>query len=49
LLTAEEPWTERDVEQLLDLERPAVPQVARGEVTLNVYDRLLQEVRCEPA
>ncbi len=49
LLTAKEPWTERDVEQLLDLERPAVPQVARGEVTLNVYDRLLQEVRCEPA
>jgi hypothetical protein len=49
LLTAEEPWTEHDVEQLLELERPTVPEVDRGVVKLDVYDQLLQGVRCEPA
>ncbi|MBC8254429.1 MAG: DDE-type integrase/transposase/recombinase [Ardenticatenia bacterium] len=49
LLTAEEPWTERDVEQLLELEPPTVPEIARGKVTLDIYDQLLQGVRCEPA
>jgi hypothetical protein len=49
LLTAEEPWTERDVEQRLELEPPTVPEVTRGEVKLDVYDQLLQEVCCEPA
>jgi hypothetical protein len=49
LLTAEESWTERDVEQLLELERPTVPAVDRGKVKLDIYDQLLQGVRCEPA
>jgi hypothetical protein len=49
LLAAEDRWTERDVEQLLELEPPTVPEVARGEVTLDIYDQLLQGVCCEPA
>jgi hypothetical protein len=49
LLTTEGPWTERDVAQLLELESPTVPEIARGEVTLDIYDQLLQGVCCEPA
>jgi hypothetical protein len=49
LLGAEEPWTERDVEQLLELDPAPVPQIARGEVTLAVYDQLLREACYEPA
>jgi hypothetical protein len=49
LLGTEEPWTERDVEQLLELDPAPVPEIARGEVTLAVYDRLLREASYEPA
>ena len=49
LLDTDEPWTERDVEQLLELDPTPVPQIARGEVTLTIYDRLLQEACYEPA
>jgi hypothetical protein len=49
LLSAQQLWTEHEVEQLLELEPPAVPQVTRGEVTLDIYDQLLQEVCYEPA
>ena len=48
LLSAQQLWTEHEVEQLLELEPPAVPQVTRGEVTLDIYDQLLQEVCYEP-
>jgi hypothetical protein len=49
LLTTQARWTERDVEQLLELEPSPVPEVARGEVKLDVYDQLLQGVCGEPA
>jgi hypothetical protein len=49
LLDTDGPWTERDVEQLLELDPAPVPQIERGEVSLAVYDRLLQEARYEPA
>ena len=49
LLATEARWTERDVEQLLELEPSPVPEVARGEVKLDVYDQLLQGVCGEPA
>lgn len=49
LLDTDDPWTERDVEQLLELEPAPVPEIARGEVTLAIYDRLLQEACYEPA
>jgi transposase InsO family protein len=48
LLDTGEPWTERDVELLLELDPAPVPQIERGEVMLAVYDRLLQEVCYEP-
>ena len=47
--TATDPWTERDVEQLLELDPAPVPQIERGEVALAVYDQLLQEACYEPA
>jgi hypothetical protein len=49
LLATEERWTERDVEQLLELDPPTIPEVARGEISLDIYDQLLQGVCCEPA
>ena len=49
LLTTEDPWTEHDVEQLLELASPTVPEITRGEVALDIYDQLLQGVYCEPA
>jgi hypothetical protein len=49
LLESDAPWTECDVEQLLELEPAPVPQIERGEVTLAVYDQLLQEACYEPA
>jgi transposase InsO family protein len=49
LLDTDDPWTEREVEQLLELNPAPVPEIARGEVTLAIYDRLLQEACCEPA
>jgi hypothetical protein len=42
-------WNESDVERLLELESAPVPEVTRGEVTLDIYDQLLKEVHCEPA
>jgi transposase InsO family protein len=49
LLGSDDRWTERDVEQLLELDPAPVPEISRGEVTLAVYDRLLQEACYEPA
>jgi hypothetical protein len=49
LLDTEESWDESDVEQLLELEPTAVPEVARGEVSLRIYDQLLAEAHYEPA
>jgi hypothetical protein len=49
LLTTEEPWNESDVERLLKLEPTLVPEVARGEVSLHIYDQLLTEAHYEPA
>jgi transposase len=49
LLDTGDPWTECDVEQLLELEPALVPEISRGEVTLAVYDQLLQEACYEPA
>ena len=49
LLAAKKRWNETDVEQLLELEPAPVPEIACGEVTLDIYDQLLREVRCEPA
>jgi hypothetical protein len=49
LLTTKQRWNETDVEQLLELEPTPVPDIARGEVTLDIYDQLLKGVRCEPA
>ncbi|MCI0396235.1 MAG: hypothetical protein L0332_23965 [Chloroflexi bacterium] len=37
-------WDETDVERLIRPELPPVPAIARGEVTLAIYDQLLQEV-----
>jgi hypothetical protein len=49
LLTTEEPWNESDVKRLLELESTLVPEVARGEVSLHIYDQLLTEAYYEPA
>jgi len=49
LLAMEKQWDETDVEQLLELEPAPVPEILRGEVMLDVYDQLLQEVCYEPA
>jgi hypothetical protein len=49
LLDTEDPWTERDVEQLLELDPAPVPEISRGEVQLAIYDQLLNEVCYEPA
>jgi hypothetical protein len=49
LLAMEKQWDETDVERLLELEPAPVPEILRGEVTLDVYDQLLQEVSYEPA
>jgi hypothetical protein len=49
LLDTEAPWNESDVEQLLELEPTLVPEVARGEVSLRIYDQLLTEAYHEPA
>ena len=49
LLDTDDPWTERNVEQLLEMDPAPVPEISRGEVTLAVYDRLLQEACYEPA
>ena len=49
LLIAEEPWNETDVERLLDLEPAPAPEITRGEVRLDVYDRLLRAVSYGPA
>ncbi len=49
LLTSEARWNESDVERLLELEPAPAPEITRGEVKLDVYDQLLQEVRYEPA
>ena len=49
LLATEQRWTEREVEQLLELAPPVVPEVTRGEVQLELYDQLLQGVHREPA
>jgi hypothetical protein len=49
LLVTKTRWNETNVEQLLELEPAPVPEIARGEVALDIYDQLLKEVRCEPA
>ncbi len=49
LMDAGEPWGETDVKRLLKLEPAPVPEVFRGEVTLDVYDQLLTEAYHEPA
>jgi len=49
LLGTDAPWDENDVKRLLDLDPIAVPTVARGEVSLHVYDQLLTEACYEPA
>jgi len=49
LMATKKRWKETDVEQLLELEPAPVPEVARGEVVLDIYDQLLQEVSGEPA
>jgi len=49
LLVAKKRWNETDVEQLLQLEPAPVPEIARGEVALDIYDQLLREVCYEPA
>jgi hypothetical protein len=49
LLATEQRWTEHEVEQLLELAPPVVPEVTRGEVQLELYDQLLQGVHREPA
>jgi hypothetical protein len=49
LLVVKKRWNETDVEQLLELEPASVPEIARGEVVLDIYDQLLKEVRCESA
>jgi hypothetical protein len=49
LMDAGEPWDETDVKRLLKLEPAPVPEVFRGEVTLDVYDQLLTEAYHEPA
>ncbi|MCP4205972.1 MAG: transposase family protein [Shimia sp.] len=49
LRTTEARWNETDVERLLELAPAPAPEITRGEVTLDVYDQLLQEVCYEPA
>ena len=49
LLTSEARWNETDVERLLELEPAPAPEITRGEVKLDVYDQLLQEMCYEPA
>lgn len=49
LLDRDQRWDETDVEGLLNLEPPPVPEVTRGEVSLDLYDQLLQEASYEPA
>jgi transcriptional regulator with XRE-family HTH domain len=44
LLERNHRWNETDVEALLNLQPPPVPHVQRGEVSLHLYDQLLQEV-----
>jgi hypothetical protein len=49
LLDTTEPWDERDVERMIKLDAPPVPEVSRGEVALHLYDQLLTENYHEPA
>lgn len=50
LLDSLQRWDETDVERLLQTPRlPAVPQLSVAEINLAQYDRLLQEVSCDPA
>jgi hypothetical protein len=49
LLALKKRWDETDVEQCLELTPAPVPEVARGEVTLQIYDQLLREACHEPA
>jgi hypothetical protein len=50
LLTNTTRWNDLDVEQLLQPRRVAVtPMVQQLEINLDQYDRLLQEVNCDPA
>ena len=43
-------WDDLDVEQLLQPQRvTATPVVQLPEINLDQYDRLLQEVCCDPA
>ena len=49
LLTSEARWNESYVERLLELEPAPAPEITRGEVTLDIYDQLLQEMCYEPA
>ena len=44
LLERNQRWNETDVEALLNLQPPPVPHVQRGEISLHLYDQLLQEV-----
>ncbi len=44
LLARPEAWDETDVEALLPRQAPPVPEIQRGEVSLDLYDQLLQEV-----
>ncbi len=44
LLARTEAWDETDVEALLPRQAPPVPEIQRGEVSLDLYDQLLQEV-----
>ena len=49
LLAAGKPWDESDVERLLELKPAPAPELSCGEVALDIYDQLLQEVRYESA
>jgi hypothetical protein len=49
LLAAGKPWDESDVERLLKLEPAPAPEIACGQVALDIYDRLLQEVSYDSA
>ena len=43
LLDTAEAWDETNVEQLIKLDKLPVPEVSRGEVSLQLYDQLLTE------
>jgi hypothetical protein len=49
LLATEERWDENDMKRLLELDPIPVPTIARGDVSLHIYDQLLTEASYEPA